>query len=628
MQGTGEVRGGGLSLTVKLPVLIGALLIIAIGAYSTVSYLTARQSTVGVVATRLSQVSQQVAGLLKLSSDQMAVGTRQAADTAIVRGFLAHPDAKGRTAITAMLKPAGPAGNQIASVEVFDADRRLVFSTGDTIALRTGSAATEELIRNLGARDSGVVGRFLVSGDSVIYPVAAPSVRDGRVLGYLVVWRYLSNNPKGREQLNQLIGAGAHLYVGNVGDNVWTDLAQVAAPPPVAITGKDGLLEYDRAGGVFAWASPVRSAPWMVLIEFPSSTVLAPAAAFLRRSLLLGAGILALGLLIAWGVSHQLIAPLVRLTHRAEEMAAQGGVTVSSGEQRGDEILRLSSVFETMAGAVQDSRHELEGRVKTRTNELQERNEELESFAYSISHDLRAPLRAMDGFSQALLEEYGDRLDATGRQYAERVKAGARRMDMLIRDLLAYSRMTRADIRVSPIELDRVIRNATEQVEGDARAKGARVVVEETMPRVMGHEATLTQVVMNLVANGIKFVPAGRVPEVRIRTEARNGQVRLWILDNGIGIPKEYHERIFRVFERLHRTDEYPGTGIGLAIVRKGVERMGGRVGLESEPDKGTSFWIDLPRAEETPTGRRSSGVHVGSGSLEAGMNPDARLQA
>jgi signal transduction histidine kinase len=205
----------------------------------------------------------------------------------------------------------------------------------------------------------------------------------------------------------------------------------------------------------------------------------------------------------------------------------------------------------------------------------------------------------MDGFSQALLEEYGDRLDDTGRQYAERVKAGARRMDLLIRDLLAYSKMTRTDIKVGPIELDRVIRNALDQVEGDARARSARVTVEEHLPRVLGHEATLTQVVMNLLANGIKFVPAGRSPEIKVRTEARDGQVRLWILDNGIGIPPEYHDRIFRVFERLHRVDEYPGTGIGLAIVRKGVERMGGRVGLESEPDRGTSFWIDLPRAAD-----------------------------
>ncbi|HZH40945.1 MAG TPA: ATP-binding protein, partial [Gemmatimonadales bacterium] len=349
---------------------------------------------------------------------------------------------------------------------------------------------------------------------------------------------------------------------------------------------------------MIAAARAIRTAPWVVLVEFPVAIVLTPAAAFLRYSLLIGAGILGLGLLVAWWASRRVTGPLVRLTRTAEELAGQ--VSHAAGEEApGDEIERLASVFASMVKHVRESQHELETRVKTRTNELQERNEELESFAYSISHDLRAPLRAMDGFSQALLEEYGDKLDATGRQYAERVKAGARRMDLLIRDLLAYSKMTRADIKVGPVELDRVIRSALDQVEGDARARGARVVVEDHMPRVLGHESTLTQVVMNLVANGIKFVPAGRTPEVRVRTEGRDGVVRLWILDNGIGIPPEYHERIFRVFERLHRVDEYPGTGIGLAIVRKGVERMGGRVGLESEPDRGTSFWIDLPRVED-----------------------------
>lgn len=597
-----SARGVGVSLTVKLPALIGGLLVVAIGVYSTASYLTARRTTVGIVSTRLAAVSAQVAGLLKQSSDQMIAGARRTADSAVVAGFLAHPDARGRAAITGLLRPANAPGKPVASVQVFDAERRLLFATGDTAAIRTAAAATDELIRDLGARDSGVVGRFLALGDSVIYPAAAPSVRGDRVAGYLVVWRYIVNPAKAQQQLNQLIGAGAHLYVGNVSDNVWTDLTQVVPPPPVAITGPAALLNYARpgpdGGSMLAWASPVHSAPWMVLIEFPASTVLAPAAAFLRRSLLLGAGILALGLVVAWVASHQVTAPLVRLTHRAEEMAGYRGAHAAAEEPRGDEILRLASAFDTMVTTVREAQRELETRVKTRTNELQERNEELESFAYSISHDLRAPLRAMDGFSQALLEEYGDKLDATGRQYAERVKAGARRMDLLIRDLLAYSRMTRADIKVGPIELDRVIRSALDQVEGDARARGARVVVEEQMPQVLGHEATLTQVVMNLVANGIKFVPAGRTPEVRVRTEGRDGVVRLWILDNGIGIPSEYHERIFRVFERLHRVDEYPGTGIGLAIVRKGVERMGGRVGLESEPDRGTSFWIELPRVE------------------------------
>lgn len=601
MQSAGT-RNTGVSLTIKLPVLIGALLVVAIGVYSTASYIAARRSTIAITSNRLGDVTQQVATLLRQSGDQLVVGMKKAADTSVVTAFLLHPDARGRAALVALLRPNTPAGQQIASIQAFDAGYRSVLAMGDSAVLRAGAAATEELIRGLGTRDTGVVGRFLTVKDSVIYPAAAPSRVGGRLIGYLVVWRYLTATPQARQQLNQLIGAGAHLYVGNVGDNIWTDLSQAVPPPPVAVGGTTGLLRYERpgpdGGPMLATARPVRSAPWMVLIEFPMATVLAPAAIFLRDSLLIGAIILSLGLLIAWVASHRVTGPLVRLTRTAEELAGQHS-PVGGLDAEGDEILRLASAFESMVTHVRESQHELENRVKTRTTELQERNEELESFAYSISHDLRAPLRAMDGFSQALLEEYGDKLDATGRQYAERVKAGARRMDLLIRDLLAYSKMTRADIKVGPIELERVVKGALEQVEEDARARGARVVVEERLPPVLGHESTLTQVVMNLMANGIKFVPAGRIPEIRVRSEARDGVIRLWILDNGIGIPREYHERIFRVFERLHRVDEYPGTGIGLAIVRKGVERMGGRVGLESEPDKGTSFWIDLPRAQD-----------------------------
>lgn len=598
------------SISVKVPVLIGGLLVLTVLVYSTVSYLAVRRSTLGVAEARLTSVVGDLAAALSQSGNQLIQTTRETADSQAVTSFLLHPSAGDRPALGRLLDPPGAAGRMVASAELFDATRRPLLATGDSSVLRTAAAATAELIQGLTAKDSGLVGRFLVVHDSIIYASAAPSVRNGRLLGYLVIWRHLTSTPEARERTQGIIGAGAHLYLGNAGDNVWSDLGQLVAPPPVSVTGKTGILRYARPGvdtqAVIAAARPIRSAPWLVLVEFPIATVLAPAATFLRDSLLIGAVILGLGLALAWYVSRRLTAPLVGLTRSAEALAGRGGSAIGH-EAGGDEIQRLTSAFASMVTHIQESQRELETRVAARTTELQERNEELESFAYSISHDLRAPLRAMDGFSQALLEEYGDRLDATGRQYAERVKAGARRMDLLIRDLLAYSRMTRADITVGPIELERVVKAAVEEVEGDARARGARVVVDEHLPRVLGHESTLTQVLMNLVANGIKFVPAGRTPELRIRTESRDGVVRLWILDNGIGIPREYHERIFRVFERLHRVDEYPGTGIGLAIVRKGVERMGGRVGLESEPDRGTSFWIDLPRADDQVLGAAAS---------------------
>jgi signal transduction histidine kinase len=270
-------------------------------------------------------------------------------------------------------------------------------------------------------------------------------------------------------------------------------------------------------------------------------------------------------------------------------------------QERTDELGRLAAAFDVMVSHVRASQERLEERVRARTSELQDRNDELEAFAYSISHDLRSPLRAMEGFSQALIEDYGDRLDETGRHHAERVVKAARRMDELIDDLLAYSQLSRAALPLTRVDLSRLVRVALEQLDGDVRTRQARILVDDGLPTVVGHGATLTQVLVNLLANGVKFVPAERAPEVRVRAEARDGRVRLWIEDNGIGIAPEHHERIYRVFERLHGASDYPGTGIGLAIVRKAIERMGGSTGVESELGRGSRFWIDLPSGATFP---------------------------
>jgi PAS domain S-box-containing protein len=238
----------------------------------------------------------------------------------------------------------------------------------------------------------------------------------------------------------------------------------------------------------------------------------------------------------------------------------------------------------------------LERRVEERTEQLEEANKSLEAFTYTVSHDLRAPLRGIQGFSEALLEDFGDRLDDSGREYAGRIVSAASRMEGLIQDLLTYSRLSRTQIDRQRVDLGSAVAEAWEQIR-ETSPPGTRLEVEEPLPEVSGHRSTLVQVLANLLGNAVKFVPSGATPEVRVRAEDRDGRARVWIEDHGIGVDPEHQERIFNVFERLHGGESYPGTGIGLAIVRKGMERMGGRTGVESQVGEGARFWIELPRA-------------------------------
>lgn len=237
---------------------------------------------------------------------------------------------------------------------------------------------------------------------------------------------------------------------------------------------------------------------------------------------------------------------------------------------------------------------ELEQRVAERTTRLQAANDELEAFSYTVAHDLRAPLRGVEGYASALIEDYGAQLDEVAQSYVYQVIASIHRMNTLVQDLLAYSHLSREEIELLPVSLTQVIAEAQAQLQSALKERQAEITVAEPLPRVMGHYATLVQVVANLLSNAAKFTTMASKPQIYIWAEAKQNQVRLWVEDNGIGIEPQYQQQIFGVFERLHARDAYPGTGIGLAIVRKGVERLGGRSGVESTFGKGSQFWVEL----------------------------------
>jgi signal transduction histidine kinase len=232
--------------------------------------------------------------------------------------------------------------------------------------------------------------------------------------------------------------------------------------------------------------------------------------------------------------------------------------------------------------------------IQKLNDELKIANTELEAFSYTVSHDLRAPLRSITGYVNILLEDYGSLLDEQGRGHLLTLDRAAKRMDALTRDLLAYGRVARESVTLEPVQL-RPLLDAVISLTAAGNGNPAKIIIEPELLDVMGHPFLLEQCLSNLINNAIKFVAPGVTPEVRIRTEPHAGQVRLWVKDNGIGIDPGYHHKIFSIFERVGDLHRYEGTGIGLAIVHRAVQRMGGACGVKSALGQGSRFWVDLP---------------------------------
>jgi len=253
---------------------------------------------------------------------------------------------------------------------------------------------------------------------------------------------------------------------------------------------------------------------------------------------------------------------------------------------------RLRVIGELRGGEAR-RRVALEAQVAERTAALAGSNAQLDAFAYTVSHDLRAPLRAMEGFARILLDDYAGPLGDKGGRYAERIVAAAERMEGLIDALLAYSQLQRQEAKVRAVDpTPMALRAADEARTGHEGA--IKIEVATPLLPVLAEPVVLGQVLTNLIGNAAKFRREGVPVHVAVRAEQRAGRVRIWVEDDGIGIAPEHQARIFNVFERLHGQEAYPGTGIGLAIVRKGAELMGGSCGVESELGHGSRFWIEL----------------------------------
>jgi signal transduction histidine kinase len=254
---------------------------------------------------------------------------------------------------------------------------------------------------------------------------------------------------------------------------------------------------------------------------------------------------------------------------------------------------RLAAQKELAAYASQ-----LETRVAERTAHLEQTLRSLEGVLYHVAHDLRAPLRAMHGFTELLLRDSAPKLDSTGQEYARRISAASVRMDALIRDLLEYGQLGHQKVSWSAVDLNEVIEEVLLELEGDAKSRKAQIDVARPLPSAWGDPTILDRVLVNLLDNAIKFSAPDTTPRIEIWAERSERAICLHVQDHGIGVAPEHHQRIFGIFERLQPTGSHPGTGMGLAIARKGMELLGGEIQIASTPGAGSRFDLKLQVAD------------------------------
>ena len=591
------------SLAVKIPLLTALLLLAALAAMSVASYVELRRATIDIATGRLKQAADQMGNVFAMSARQRTAAMKQLMQRPEVRDYLRSRDESQQPAIEAAVRAyLGPA-IQLANVELWDANGKRLLATG-AVFDEVPAQLLDDYKQDLQSLDDAAIGRLRQFEEGLRYPVGGRVTDQGQVIGYVVERRRITNPAQTRQTvalLTGLIGSEATMVIGNTDGSMWSDL--VTTIKDLSITGADSRLwDYQRTGmpRTFAWATPINATPWAVAIEFPRGVVLEPSRRFVFRSITIAGTVLLLAIIAGWASTRGITTSLRRVTEGAQAVA-ESRPHVHVDMAREDEIGSLADSFNIMAEKVEQGRTNLELRVEQRTAELRAANRELEAFSYSVSHDLRAPLRAIAGFVQILEEDHADKFDDTAKRHLDRVKINARRMGQLIDDLLSFSQIGRSTMLRQTVDLSAMANSVAQEA---VAASGRTIdLVIEPLPPCYGESSLLSQVFVNLISNAVKFTARVEHPAITIGSKESNGETVFFVRDNGVGFDDRYTEKLFGVFQRLHRAEEFEGTGVGLAIVHRIITRHGGRVWAEGKLNGGATFYFTLPSSGKATEG-------------------------
>ena len=412
-------------------------------------------------------------------------------------------------------------------------------------------------------------------------------------------WQWLHVTPKAVAQFSQLIGTGTILYIANTDGSLWTDLLKpIPALPlksknpgePIEFTGADGHLMMMKV-------QPVPNTGWLAAIAFSEKNILEGVNGFMKWIFLFGVLLTAVGIFAAWMMSRNITRPLNLLTIAAKAIS-EGNYSSPKfiDVHRDDELGELANAFNIMTAEVYHVWQNLDNKVKERTMQLELVNKELEAFSYSVSHDLRTPLRAINGYSIKLKEDYEEKLDAEGKRIIGNVITNARMMGQLIDDLLAFSRLGKKELVHTKVDMQALATNVVNEILQHDFEQDYHINIG-LLPPAEADQGMIKQVLINLLGNAIKYSAKNNHPEIEIGGRDEGTRIVYYVKDNGVGFDMAYVGKLFGVFQRLHSQAEFEGTGVGLALVKRIIDKHTGEVWAEAEENAGATFYFSLPKA-------------------------------
>src|SRR5882672_3823213 len=446
------------SIERKLPLLFSVLLLAVVLVMLGAAFQQVRHATLSLATARLKTIAKTYLDLLPLDPATRRTQTATMAADPGVREFVTSGGTRGRDWVLAAMRRIAPDTSSTVVLEVWDTAGHRLILRGDS-AWQSDGAPVDQL-------DSAAVGPYRVRHDTLMYVEVQAAVRqgnEGRVIGRVVQVRRAVLSKRVREFMTGIAGGDVTLLLGNADGDPWTDLEHlIPAPPPEARASVEPTV-YQRGEPKFGVAGSIPGTPWKFLVELSQQQLRAPSLAYLRRMSVIAAVIVLVGAFGAWWVSRRITDPLNHLTTAAAAIAS-GDLAQRVDVPGDDELGRLGHSFNTMAGEVQRARSDLEGQVVERTRALSETNAELEAFSYSVSHDLRAPLRAIHGFARILLEDHGAGMDGEAKRVLGVIDENTRRMGQLIDDLLAFSRLGRKEIETARVDMAELVRGVVDEI--------------------------------------------------------------------------------------------------------------------------------------------------------------------